>query len=44
MGNRQLREHSVPQAPHVLRGMGLLHLSKNGEATRELTEKGATPD
>jgi len=32
------------KAPNVLRGMGFSHLSKNGEATRELTEKGMAPD
>jgi lactoylglutathione lyase len=32
------------KAPHVLRGMGLAHLSKTGKAIRELTEKGMAPD
>jgi len=31
------------KAPHVLRGMGLAHLSKNDSAIRELTEKGMVP-
>ena len=31
------------KAPHVLRGMGLAHLSKNDQAVRELTEKGMAP-
>jgi catechol-2,3-dioxygenase len=31
------------KADHVLRGMGLTHLRKNGEAIRELTEKGMAP-
>ena len=31
------------KAPHVLRGMGLAHLSKNDRAVRELTEKGMAP-
>ena len=31
------------KADHVLRGMGLSHLSKNDEAIRELTEKGMAP-
>jgi lactoylglutathione lyase len=32
------------KAPSVLRGMGLAHLSKNESATKELTEKGMTPE
>jgi lactoylglutathione lyase len=32
------------KAPHVLRGMGLSHLSKNDEAIRELKEKGMAPE
>lgn len=32
------------KAPHVLRGMGLAHLSKNEKAVKELTEKGMAPD
>lgn len=32
------------KAPHILRGMGLTHLTKNTEAIRELTEKGMAPD
>jgi len=31
------------KAPHVLRGMGLTHLSKNAEAIKELTDKGMAP-
>ena len=31
------------KAPNVLRGMGLTHLSKNAQATKELTEKGMAP-
>jgi len=31
------------KAPHVLRGMGLRHLSKNEQAIKELTEKGMKP-
>jgi len=31
------------KAPHVLRGMGLDHLSKNAAAIKELTEKGMAP-
>lgn len=31
------------KATNVLRGMGLLHLSKNSEAIKELTEKGMAP-
>jgi lactoylglutathione lyase len=31
------------KAPHVLRGMGLSHLTKNAEAIKELTEKGMAP-
>jgi lactoylglutathione lyase len=31
------------KAANVLRGMGLLHLSKNAEAIKELTEKGMAP-
>jgi catechol 2,3-dioxygenase-like lactoylglutathione lyase family enzyme len=32
------------KAPHVLRGMGLSHLSKNSAAIKELTDKGMAPD
>ncbi len=32
------------KAPNVLRGMGLAHLSKNDNATRQLTDKGMEPD
>jgi lactoylglutathione lyase len=32
------------KAPHVLRGMGLAHPSKNEKAIRELTDKGMAPD
>ena len=32
------------KAPHVLRGMGLAHLTKNASAIKELTEKGMAPD
>jgi catechol 2,3-dioxygenase-like lactoylglutathione lyase family enzyme len=32
------------KAPHVLRGMGLAHLSKNGKAIKELTDKGMAPE
>jgi lactoylglutathione lyase len=32
------------KAPHVLRGMGLAHLSKNEAAIKELTDKGMAPD
>ncbi len=32
------------KAPNVLRGMGLAHLSKNDNATRQLTDKGMGPD
>lgn len=31
------------KAPHVLRGMGLAHLTKNAEAIEELAEKGMAP-
>ena len=31
------------KAPHVLRGMGLSHLTKNEIAIKELTEKGMAP-
>ena len=31
------------KAPHVLRGMGLGHLSKNAQAVKELAGKGMTP-
>ena len=31
------------KAPHVLRGMGLAHLSKNETAIKELTDKGMAP-
>ena len=32
------------KAPHVLRGMGLEHLTKNEKAISELTEKGMAPE
>jgi len=32
------------KAPHVLRGMGLNHLTKNADAINELTEKNMAPD
>ena len=32
------------KAPHVLRGMGLAHLSKSAAAIKELAEKGMAPD
>jgi lactoylglutathione lyase len=32
------------KAPHVLRGMGLAHLSKSEKAIKELTDKGMAPD
>jgi len=32
------------KAPHVLRGMGLSHLSKSSGAIKELTDKGMAPD
>ena len=32
------------KAPNVLRGMGLMHLSKNENAIKELTGKGMAPD
>jgi len=32
------------KAPYVLRGMGLLHLSKNPGAIKELRDKGMAPD
>ena len=32
------------KAPHVLRGMGLAHLTKNEVAIEELSEKGMAPD
>ena len=31
------------KSPNVLRGMGLMHLSKNATAVKELTEKGMAP-
>jgi predicted enzyme related to lactoylglutathione lyase len=31
------------KAPHVLRGMGLSHLSKNDQALKELADKGMSP-
>ena len=31
------------KAPNVLRGMGLTHLSKNAQATKELADKGMMP-
>ena len=32
------------KAPHVLKGMGLAHLSKNPNALKELAEKGMSPN
>jgi catechol 2,3-dioxygenase-like lactoylglutathione lyase family enzyme len=32
------------KAPHVLRGMGLGHLTKNADAIKELTEKNMAPE
>jgi lactoylglutathione lyase len=32
------------KVPHVLRGMGLPHLSKSSAAIKELTDKGMAPD
>ena len=32
------------KAPNVLRGMGLMHLSKNQQAIKELTEKDMAPE
>ena len=32
------------KAPHVLRGMGLAHLSKTETAIKELTDKGMPPN
>ena len=32
------------KAPNVLRGMGLTHLAKNANATKELAEKGMAPE
>ena len=32
------------KAPHVLRGMGLDHLTKNADAIKELTEKNMAPE
>jgi lactoylglutathione lyase len=32
------------KAPNVLRGMGLMHLSKNETALQEITEKGMAPN
>lgn len=32
------------KAPNVLRGMGLVHLTKNKNATKELAAKGMAPD
>ena len=32
------------KAPHVLRGMGLTHLSKNEQAIKELAAKGMAPN
>ena len=47
MGNRiEIVGYATIQftkAPHVLRGMGLAHLSKNAVAIKELTEKGMAP-
>ena len=31
------------KAPHVLRGMGMGHLSKSDKAIKELTDKGMAP-
>jgi catechol-2,3-dioxygenase len=31
------------KAPHVLRGMGLMHLTKNEKAIKELADKGMAP-
>ena len=31
------------KAPNVLRGMGLSHLSKDAQATKQLAEKGMAP-
>jgi hypothetical protein len=33
----------MASAPNVLRGMGLMHLSKNAQAIKELTKKGMAP-
>ena len=33
----------LPEAPNVLRGMRLTHLSKNDQAIKELTAKGMAP-
>jgi catechol 2,3-dioxygenase-like lactoylglutathione lyase family enzyme len=47
-GNRwQVIEYSEIQftkAPHILRGMGLGHLRKTGNALEELRKKGLSPD
>jgi catechol 2,3-dioxygenase-like lactoylglutathione lyase family enzyme len=47
-GNRiEVVEYSKVQftkAPHVLRGMGLTHLSKNQSAIKELADKGMAPE
>jgi lactoylglutathione lyase len=32
------------KAPHVLRGMGMAHLSKSAQAIKELSDKGMAPD
>jgi lactoylglutathione lyase len=32
------------KAPHVLRGMGLVHLAKSPQAIKELADKGMAPD
>ncbi|MBV8457929.1 MAG: hypothetical protein JO122_15090, partial [Acetobacteraceae bacterium] len=32
------------KSPNVLRGMGLVHLGKNAQAVKELTDKGMAPD
>ena len=32
------------KAPNILRGMGLVHLTKNQKAIEELAEKGMAPD
>jgi len=34
----------ISKAPHVLRGMGLTHLTKSAKAIKELAEKGMAPD
>jgi catechol 2,3-dioxygenase-like lactoylglutathione lyase family enzyme len=37
------RNIQFTKAPHVLRGMGLMHLEKSAEAIKELAEKGMAP-